>query len=489
MYRANFTWESLLTHFPTINNKIAEPEEFVNQNSKIDIRRGENFEILFELETENLRTSSHIFEGDRKQGEVYYNESEILILDEDSETETKLHKLNLTKGEQVSFSVNPSYPNKKKFVGIVNKIETKISQREASYCLDWIVNLEFDEFITKNCLMKCFSNYMEFDFEFKDTITIGDPLYVTRRSCFFLNISGIKIIIGVLNDNLSEVDKNFKPGFIYYSSDVSEDFRMKFIEGLSFLFGRKITSIGSSSFTADNFLVKYTAVSPYIISETIFKQSSNPPASYIKTNEQGQREFDYSFMENFIEKFICSYDSLKLQHVFWMYWHAFYSPIHTRAGNFGAIIEFMLSQVGVEKSLIHKSTFKPFRIKLLAEFRAFCEENQIVDPEIIKIFENKINDLNKLPIAKTTEKGFIKLGLVMSSFEKLLWKRRHDSAHGNEGDGDLIKLVREVNAILSLCNRTLLKSLDISDNYIDYYNFDYPIKNINDPLESESFET
>ncbi|MCT9417004.1 hypothetical protein KTI94_09540 [Acinetobacter baumannii] len=485
MYKANFSWDTLLSHFPTINNTIFEPKELANQNTIIEINRGENLELNFKIETENMRISYDFFEGEREDGEVYYNDSEIKIIDKDTASESKLTSLNLRSPNSLEFSTSGHIPNKNTFSGVVTRIDTTLSSLEASQSIDWVVNLEFDEVMKKNCRTNFFTDHIDFEFEPFNNSEEYQSLYRTLRSCFCLDISGIKIFIGLIKKGLCEVDSKFKPGFIYYSGEVTEDFKNKLIESLSFLLGRKLIKIGSADFTSDNTLVKTSAMTPYMVSDSIFKLPSNPPVSFITLNEFNHNGFDYPFMESFIEKIICAYDSHNLKHVFWMYWHAVHSPIHVRAGSFGAIIEFLIAGIDIKKNLIDKNLFEKFRDQTKINFREFCVINNIRDEEAIKIFMTKIEGLNSLPISKTTEKAFIQIGLVSSKFEKKLWQRRHDSAHGNLGDGDFIKLVRDVNAFLSICNRTILKILDLSTSYIDYYSHGSPSKSIDMPLEDE----
>lgn len=482
MYSTKLIWENSIEHFNNfMSNKVTLPTELVNPNTNINIQRGADFRIEFELITPNLQIDENLFDGERKVGEVFTIESEIELNNETYQTHTLLKHIHVEK-QSTNYSTTEPERNFKQINGYLDKITSSISTRSEQYSFDWLLNMSFDKFTPKNCITRFLDDSIDFEFEIPKKITLGKTKTDIRNS-FKLKVLGSDIIIGQLKEDFTQVNKKFKAGFIFYTQPVEESHKDKIREALSFLLGRKLVYIGNSRLTTDAFLVGYEAITPYIISDRMFNEPSTPPCEYTQKDEQSNFEFlNYSFMENFIEKFVEKYDDKNLEHIMWMYWHSLYSPIHSTAGSLGAIIEFILSTVPIEKNLIPKQEFKAFRIETIKKFEKFYAQLQLQDSNIEEIVKNKINDLNKLPISKTTERAFQELGIEISPFEKKLWQRRHDSAHGNLNDGDMNSLIRDVHAFQSLCNRTILMVLDLSNNYIDYYNYDYPVSCISEPI-------
>ncbi|MDO7391100.1 hypothetical protein Q5X44_12230 [Acinetobacter baumannii] len=482
MYGANLSWESAIDHFNEFMSElVTSPIELVDQNTKIYLKRADDFTIHFELKTSNLGITDTFFHGERKVGEVYNPIQDIELINVQRHTKVKLHNV-LIDGRKTDISPYKPEMNTNYLNGQIGEITAEISERQENYSFDWLLNMSFDPHSRKNCSFRFHGDSIDFEYDVPKRYTLG-LTKLDVRNCFKISIFDTDIIIGQLKKDKANINEKYKPGFIFYTKLIDEEVKEKIREALSFLFGRKLIFIGSSKFTLDAFLIGYKAITPYFISDNIFSEPSNPPCNYFDRPEEDSIPiFNYKFIEAFITKFVDEYENKNIQHIMWMYWHSLYAPIHSAAGSLGAIIEFILSTVDIEKNLINKTTFTPFRRKVIEDFQAFYTENGIEDEEVKRIMINKINDLNKLPIAKMTERSFQRLGITISDFEKSLWQRRHDSAHGNLTDGDIDSLIREVSAFTSVCNRTILKYLNLSDNYIDYYNYDYPVKNIDDPL-------
>jgi len=482
MYGAKLIWESAIDHFNEfMGSLVTSPVELVDQNTIIYLNRAEDFSINFELKTSNLRISESFFHGERKVGEVYSANQNIELVNEARLSKVKLNNIFIN-GQTTQLSPYDSEKNINILKGQISEITAEITEREENYSFDWLLNISFDSHSRKNCSFRFHGDSIDFEYDIpkRDTLGISN---LDVRNCFKINIFDTDIVIGQLKEEITSINDKYKPGFIFYTKVIDEGIKEKIREALSFLFGRKLVFIGSSKFTLDAFLIGYKAVTPYFITDKIFIEPSSPPCDYSTNPEEHTIPiFNYLFIETFITKFVDEYEDKNIEHIMWMYWHSFYAPIHSAAGSLGAIIEFILSTVDIEKNLINKSIFTPFRKKVIDDFQAFCTDSGIEDEEVKRIMISKINDLNKLPIAKMTERSFQKLGITISDFEKKLWQRRHDSAHGNLTDGDINSLIREVNAFTSVCNRTILKYLDLSDNYIDYFNYNYPIKKIDDPL-------
>ncbi|EHU2214570.1 hypothetical protein A1E08_RS06070 [Acinetobacter baumannii] len=482
MYGAKLIWESAIDHFNEFMGElVTSPIELVDKNTKISLKRADDFTIQFELKTSNLGITDTFFHGERKVGEVYSATQDIELINDQRLTKVKLNNV-LIDSRNTEISPYDPEKNTNYLNGQIGEITAEITERQEDYSFDWLLNVSFDSHSRKNCGFRFHGDSIDFEYDVPQRDTLG-LTKLDVRNCFKINIFDTNIIIGQLKNEKAHINDKYKPGFIFYTKVIAEEIKEKIREALSFLFGRKLIFIGSSKFTLDAFLIGYKAVTPYLISDKIFSEPSSPPCDFFEMPEGHTIPiFKYLFIETFITKFVEEYEDKNIEHIMWMYWHSFYAPIHSASGSFGAIIEFILSKVDIEKNLISKSIFTPFRKKVIEDFQTFYIESGIEDEDVNRIMISKINDLNRLPIAKMTERSFQRLGVTISDFEKSLWQKRHDSAHGNITDGDIDSLIRGVHAFMSVCNRSILKFLDLSDNYIDYFNYDYPVKNIDEPL-------
>lgn len=484
MYTLNALWESLNFQFDCDKHLVVEPQELEGNIISFDFHRGDSFQLLCEIEANSAQVRTDFFDGGERLRSGQVIDCNQLIEFKSQDQIDKYSFENAYFLRTPSLHINP-HNSEKKRSGTINIPRFKFSNIGVdNVCtVNWLLNINFDVFLPKNCHMYIFKNRIEFDFKYREIKDDSTFITHSNRNCIYLKYDDIDIFIAKLPKEIIEIEDVYHSGFIFFNGDVDEQFVEKFRNAVAFMFGRNLVPLGIDKFSANGKVTQRSAFSPYIITAEIFSKQSFQPCSFENEFKNIGSGINYESMENFIAKIIESYDEMELDHVFWMYWHSMYAPLHTQAGGYGAIIEFILSRVKIETTLIKKSEFKPFRLATLKEFEIFCEKNKIIDQELIGIISNKISGLNELPIAKKTKKQFEKLGLEISSFESGLWQRRHDSAHGNSDTGHFHDLVREVNAFRSFCNRTIMTVLDNSDNYIDYYNYDYPVNLISTSLK------
>ncbi|NNP74197.1 hypothetical protein A7P53_01595 [Acinetobacter defluvii] len=164
-----------------------------------------------------------------------------------------------------------------------------------------------------------------------------------------------------------------------------------------------------------------------------------------------------------------------------MYWHSVFSPIHTQASGYGAAIEYVLNTKKDEK-ILEKDEFNKISTQLLSVIEGY---KNVYNLDTISNLENNIQRLNFLSNTKLKKKRFKELGIDTNTFENKLWQLRHDSAHGNDSTSSktFVQLVREIHGFQSLCNRVILKHLNLSNYYYDYYNYSFPINEITKSIE------
>lgn len=483
-----FSWEILEDHFNKNMNQFSSDSIFSKFSTNIKLYRDDDFRVKFKLSTNNLAVPDDAIDRSRQVGEVYTSDSKFCIGSSYSRnSNAELLDIN---HERVSHYINPIQPqlSSKIFTGTVGYLKCNISDEDEKYSIDWILNICLSNFFPYG-LTNYYKNSIDFScmgVEIKLGNNINDVLIGSARNSYYMTVGGFDIVVGKINSRINSVDEDRKSGFIFYRTKVSEDKKREIMNALSFLLGRQLLCIGSTKYDKNWSVVGYEARTPYIISSKIFGLPSEPPSNVSNNMNYQQGTIikpDIVFIQNFIEKVMGKYKSSNLDHVFWLYWHALYSPVHLRAGNFGAIIEFVLKGVAVDCTMISPEYFKKLKIILDNVLDDFYAENPDLNPDSKGSLHTKISNFNSISIQQRNSRALLTLDISWNEFENSLWKRRHDTAHGNVNKGCTNKFVREIRAIQTLCNRVLLRYLGLSDHYIDYYNIGYPIRQITDSIQ------
>lgn len=486
MIKINAVWLPDLSSFDLSNYEIEIPEELINKEISLQLSRTENFELSIDA-IFSLSKHAPFLDDDsnRKAGEVYKIDKKLIMNSKNEKDKIEFGQIYYK--SKFDKKLNPNnIENGKIRSGTLfykNLEYTKDTSLIEKSSINWILNIDFSDICSKNCYMRIYDNYIQFEKEYMEN-DYNNEVYHDHRECFSITIDDIEIYVGKIPNELNNIEKKYKPGFIYFSKNVTEDFKEKILEALSFLFGRPLIKLGSSHFDEKGEVIVNNFISPYIIDEKIFNYPSHSPCLYSENKQKKDIDiiFDYDFIESFVSGFIKQYDEKNLKHVFWMYWHSVFSPLHIAAGSYGAIIEFILEKVKSDTTFIDKKIFKNLKCKVLEQFSLLPQITE--DEETLKILTQKIDDLNKLSHSKRTENKFITLGINKSAFEKKLWESRNDTAHGKISKKSMQEQVRlSQGAFLSLCNRTILRVLNISEHYIDYYNYGFPVNEITKSIE------
>lgn len=92
-----------------------------------------------------------------------------------------------------------------------------------------------------------------------------------------------------------------------------------------------------------------------------------------------------------------------------------------------------------------------------------------------------VDGLGRVPQPLIMARLFQKLGIPLGEVEKLAWKQRNEAAHGIMKDNFTLILLN--NKILRLIYHRLVAGIfKCSEHYIDYYNLDFPVRNLRDFL-------
>ncbi|QRV23828.1 hypothetical protein [Marinomonas foliarum] len=292
------------------------------------------------------------------------------------------------------------------------------------------------------------------------------------RSALSLNIGGIKLYVVSVKGN------DINSGVIVYKTVQNSEVRERIRNCVSFCLGKRIRYHGYIVLNKDykyvevsylsnrfkNLDDEYTALMPAPLGMFNFQLSSN------ETNRLANALYD-------------NYEKYNLRHILWGYWYALEAPLHMAGVHFGACIEaFQSAYVSVHsecfsKKLIDKSKWKSFREQVLK----VVDELNISEQEL-KVFENKIANLNQTPQSVITDRFFLELGIKLSDLENSAWKERNNAAHGKSSGEDFKTQIRNIKILKCLLHRMLLIATKGSDSYFDYYSYGSPVRALNDSI-------
>ncbi len=320
----------------------------------------------------------------------------------------------------------------------------------------------------------------------KDDFTISqyaEESSSNMRGCLSLKIAGIEIFIAPLNKQ--DTTRPSGRGFIIYKKFASEELRRKIRECLSYAFGLPLLYLGYTLLSDKCEFIGFKAVSPNIIDKNGHSLMAMPP---VPVSSNRANLIDSTIFSKTVNAIFAHYDELNFQHISWIYWHAVYSPIHTKPVQLGAGIEALMNAYRkLEKPQYVTKLLDDKNSKFLKiEFLKIVEAMEIPDKEKT-VLRNKAAALNNPPQTILNERFFECLRLEMSEKEKDAWNRRNDAAHGNPTkNGDSIELIRDVKLLKNIFHRIVISMTSASTQYIDVYTPRFPIRQLNESVDSNN---
>ncbi len=260
-------------------------------------------------------------------------------------------------------------------------------------------------------------------------------------------------------------------GYIVYRGIPDEDRRNRVRDCISFCLNRYLVHLGHTTFSSDWEPIGLKATSAFSIDLQVYDLVSLPPAPI---SGAYPIMLDQQKVSRLVAALFKNYDSLGFRAFSWAYWHALCAPTHIAAAHFGAIIEalqraYLKGHPEISTTMLDNVQWKTFSkgIRVLIESMA-------VDSEIAKLLKNKAGGLNQAPQGIVLRRMLDALGLAISDREIKAWKERNQAAHGMQVDyPDLINVIQNNKLLKILCHRIILRMSGASDEYIDYYNFNF----------------
>lgn len=350
------------------------------------------------------------------------------------------------------------------------------------YVIEWVSNLS-DAFIGNAHLD---TNDTEIS-----TFKLGDdsdPIVIRRSSEYRggSRILGLKAgghTLYFVKDRDKNTKGNLNNGYIVYRDCPSPERRDKIRDCVSFILGLPIVLYGYTEYSEQDYPIYMNSVAAYAFGGRVFDLHDQPP--YPIHTAQSRNMLDENSVNAAVDTLLHKYNDLKLENLFWTYWHGVCAPITMSAVYFGGLVEQLqkasnnTSQYNCN-TIVPKSTWYSIKKDLLAVI-----ESLKIDPTAQTILRNKISGLNQLPHNVAVDRLLGYLGLRISDAEKSAWQHRNSAAHGSVRTNydDIIlnsKLLR------LMFHRILAALTGCSSRYFDYYNLDFPIRSLAEEIPARS---
>lgn len=350
------------------------------------------------------------------------------------------------------------------------------------YTVDHIANLPHN-YLWPNLSQTKESGTQEICFTGNPSITINRSLPNIdnlSRSSARIDLGGHTIIIGTIKGNGNLASK--KPGYIYYSGSPDSETRKKIRASLSFAFGLPLIHLSSRFYKQTGELVGFEATSPETMGGRAWSLVSQPFAP-ITSNQTNM--LDTLSLQKLAIAFFEKYDSMGLQSFIFRLWHAEVSPSYMKAAYYGAMIESIQKRESskpgstISHTIVAKSEYRK-AIRVLSRFL----DQQKLPQEAKELFLNKIQNGNTAPQRILADRFYSALGLSLGPLEIAAWNKRNDAAHGNEETpGAEIENFRSTKILKVILARVVLKILNGSEHYIDYYTLSHPIRALSEAIQ------
>lgn len=260
-------------------------------------------------------------------------------------------------------------------------------------------------------------------------------------------------------------------------------------ELLGFVIGTQMTLVGISYYNGNDFLSQIS-VSPSISNlKQKLQQVSEPPIDcqhYV--NYQTFITAIFSLLPQYLQK----RDILQLNNALSYYWIAKDAPIGVNLPILSSALEAIAS-ASLKDSTNNgqQSTYMPakgYKALIKDEFekiRAKLEKENVIYKQKIL---NKIDGAYNMGGNEKIDLLFDRFNINVGELERKALQARNLMAHGAMKALDYKKyeeIIRKSYAYRTLFHRVILKILSYSGEYIDYYTYGYPLRNIDEPIPIE----
>lgn len=316
------------------------------------------------------------------------------------------------------------------------------------------------------------------------TIDIDSPRQTNlSSSCARLTLGDHTVFIGTMDSE--DIPKSKNPGYIFYTGSPDRETREAIRDSLAFAFGLPLIHFGSCFYNERGGLIAFEALTPMTMGDRAWNIPSQPfaPITFEQPNFLDNGKFESlarAFFDNHQKHYL---------HVFlFRLWYAESSPYFMKPAYYGSMIETIQKRrikstdLSISHTILQTDDYK----KIKARLTKFLQKQKL-DEEIIRLLQQKIDNGNAASQRVVAERFYASLGLSLGKVENTAWNMRNDAAHGNELiPGSEIELIRSTKILRVILGRIILKLINGSEHYIDYYTLGHPVRNLNEAIPETS---
>ena len=382
------------------------------------------------------------------------------------------------------------------------EIQVETSPLEVMHHIDWLVNYSTAPFhLPARPTERSLTNKYTRSRDHGPTATIELPQLESTSSDHFrvqfeINSRKQSIAIGKTKEGMCE--PALCPGFIEYTNELGyipdEDERWDVLVALSFILGRRLIPIGSTSYSKDWRQVRATSKEAQILTSLKrFRQPCMPPANL----SMDGNFIDEQKTARAVTRFLEVSKSIDLENSMWLYWIGNNTTLETAPALYGAAIESLRNsyfksekEKSLKTKILPEAAWPGIKDKLTEALREaekeLLDENKKLPEEYVKpldIFHRKITQFNDKSSSMKTPEFFEIIGLPIGKVEENALKERNRPAHGHRYHPDQYDALNAANnALITLLNRVILNFSGAADTYIDYSTLGHPTRKLEEPL-------
>lgn len=328
-------------------------------------------------------------------------------------------------------------------------------------------------------------------FPYKFRTGINDPSQEQSKKL----ISFIRDFLIIKTDEYSiivqKVDEEFLPKWadgisIEYRKEItkipSPEDRRKIAEFVSFVLGNHLLLTGTSYYNDKGKLDECAGYSPEgnnVIDNC--KSMTFPPISRLIIDEKE--------LGSLLSKYLEIRDKYDLRDVLWKLWNGRMQPLGTNLPILASGLDTLVSNYVKKNNLItkySKSEKRKFRNEIKEEFENL--EKKLENYQFGDFVLNKLRNPFHFGIGEKIKIFLDDLNFKFNkeSIESKALQARNEMAHGsmtNLSDEEKLKYSAYTRAYITLYNRIILKLLAYDKKYVDYYNLDFPKREIDQNIK------
>jgi hypothetical protein len=367
-----------------------------------------------------------------------------------------------------------SYPGGKDFLGSAdlnfNELNIKFTEKAPTRLREWYLNGPSQRASIESAEQKILRQCSKERFLSNEKLDLAEnfgPCCLSKHYLWGKN-SDYKFLLAKVPIEESKWSTNIQ---IEYHKDWGKipepDERLKIEELCSFVFGKHLLSLGYTAYDSDENIVEVYAHSPWGQDAKTFCSQPEYPPIRIHDYPPGDAEKIVNFL---LPKYAELNEMLCLQEALWNYWISFDIPVGTNLPIIASALETIIDNWYKSKNTKSRGFYlDPEKFEEIIKDNVLDLKGKLEGIENGQKIIDNVRRANAFGIMERYRKFFEEIELRISPVEWEAIMGRHAFVHGHVhfDTTDWKQVIRQVNTLHTLFNRTLLKILGYKWDYID----------------------